>query len=369
MNKKFSRFLTALFCVFTGGLLVLSLVLPKKEFSPQENRYLQSTPQFSVETVTDGTFMEEAEDWASDHMAGRDLWVTMKARFETLLGKKENNGVYFGTDGKTLFAQYTAPADLEQRVGYVNTLADKLSVPVYFSLVPDKSYVWADLLPAGAPLRDDGSAAAQAQALCSDKVQYIDLYNAGWGEDSFYRTDHHWTTMGAYAGYIALSQAMNGTVTLPEYEPVLESDSFFGTTWSSSGAAWIPPDSIYTWIPDTLGWTVTAYPSGTAQEGQLYVRSQLQEKDKYSMFLGGNQPLCVIRNEQGSRKLLVVRDSYSDSLAPFLALDYEEVHLFDLRYNMTPLSQYVQDNGIDQVLVLYSAANFAADTNLALMGR
>ena len=105
-------------------------------------------------------------------------------------------------------------------------------------------------------------------------------------------------------------------------------------------------------------------------EGELYVEEKLAVKDKYSMFLGGNQPLCVIRNENADGgRLLVIRDSYSDSLAPFLALNYSEVHLFDLRYNRTPISAYAAENGIDEVLVLYSAANFTTDTNLPLMAR
>ena len=370
MNKKFSVFLTALFCIFIGGVCLLSLLLPKQEFSPKENRSLQPTPTLSLEAVTHGKFMEQAEDWTADHTVGRDLWVSLKARCELLLGKKENNGVYLGTDGQTLFAQYTAPVDLNRRMDAVNALADKLSVPVYFSLVPDKTYVYPDRLPHGAPLTDDGSTAAAAAQLCSEKVAFIDLYSAPWGQDSFYRTDHHWTTMGAYTGYLTLSQAMHGSVTLMENEPLLESDQFFGTTWSSAGTTWIKPDSIYTWVSDKLGVQVIAYPNGKPVEGQLYVRDKLDTKDKYSMFLGGNQPLCVVKNPSAAQgKLLVIRDSYSDSLAPFLALDYQEVHLFDLRYNLTPISQYVEENGIDQVLVLYSAENFRKDKSVTLMAR
>ena len=371
MNKKFSIFLTALFCIFIGGVCLLSLLLPKKEFSPQENRYLQSAPTLSLETVTNGKFMEQAEDWTADHTVGRDLWVSLKARCELLLGKRENNGVYLGTDGQTLFAQYTAPSDLAERMDAVNILADKLFVPVYFSLVPDKTYVYAGRLPQGAPLADDGSTAAEAAALCSSKVTFIDLYSAPWGQDSFYRTDHHWTTMGAATTYSVLARALHGSAAdLSAYPLKLESDQFCGTTWSSAGTTWVRPDALYTQIPDGLGIQVTAYPKGKPVEGQLYDRSRLSTKDKYSTFLGGNQPLCVVKNPRGMQgKLLVIRDSYSDSLAPFLALDYQEVHLFDLRYNLTPISQYVEENGIDQVLVLYSAENFATDSSVTLMSR
>ena len=372
MRNKYSIFITALFCLFIFGFGIAHFALPDKDFSEQENRYLSGFTAPTLETLKSGEFMEDFEDYIIDQFPLRDGWIRLKARCEKLLGKQENNGVYLGTDGNTLFAQITLSTgeDLEQRVSYVNKLGNKVNVPVYFSLIPDKSFVWADRLPDNAPLVDDGSMLDGAKALCSDKVTWIDLREALTGDDVFYRTDHHWSTMGAYKGYVGLMSAMNGAVTTLDYPPTLVSDSFFGTTYSSSGAGWVTPDEMYTWVPETENITVTSYLSASPQEGQLYVEEKLSVKDKYSMFLGGNQPLCVIRNSDnvGKGKLLVIRDSYSDSLAPFLALDHEEVHLFDLRYNRTPVSQYVAQNGIDQVLVLYSAANFTTDTNLFLMG-
>ena len=379
MSKKYSIFITVLFCLFIFGFGIAQFVLPDKEFSEQENRYLAQLPSVDFGELNaigksgnffTGEFMEDFEDYIVDQFPLRDQWIQLKARCEKLLGKQENNGVYLGTDDQTLFAQYTPPADLADRVAHVNKLAEAVEVPVYFALIPDKSFVWANRLPGNAPLVDDGSTLAQAGQLTSDEVNWIDLSGALEGDDVFYRTDHHWSTMGAYQGYLALAEAMNGSVTILDYEPTLVSDSFYGTTWSSSGAGWVAPDEMYTWVPETDNITVTGYPTGTPVPGELYAEEKLEVKDKYSMFLGGNQPLCVISNSQAQgRKLLVIRDSYADSLAPFLSLDYQEVHLFDLRYNRTPISMYVEEHGIDQVLVLYSAANFATDTNLFLMGR
>lgn len=375
MSKKYSIFITGLFCLFIFGFGIAHFALPDRDFSEQENRYLDQFKAPTLETLKSGKFMEDFEDYIVDQFPLRDQWIRLKAVSERTLGKQENNSVYFGTDGQTLFAQFTAPSDeeLEKRVGYVNQLADNLIVPVYFSLIPDKSYVWADRLPANAPLVDDGSTLDKAAALCSQWVTWIDLKVALQGDDVFYRTDHHWSTMGAYQGYLALSEAMSGSVTLLDREPILMSDHFYGTTYSSAGAGWVEPDSIYTWVPEggLLGnITVTRYPEGSPVPGSLYDLSRLELKDKYSMFLGGNQPLCVIENpDTKGGKLLVIRDSYSDSLASFLALNYQEVHLFDPRYNNTPISSYVEDNGIDAVLVLYSAANFATDQNLFKLGR
>ena len=147
------------------------------------------------------------------------------------------------------------------------------------------------------------------------------------------------------------------------------SDSFYGTTFSTSGVRWVRPDRIDTYVPED-GLTVTGYPNGTAQPGSLYVPEKLAEKDKYSFFLGGNQPLCVIQTQQkDAPKVLIVRDSYSDSLAPFLTQRFSELHLFDLRYNLTSVKSYVAEHDIDAVVVLYSFSNFVTGTNLFVLGR
>ena len=372
-HRRYSIFITVLFCVFLFGFGIAHFILPDQKFSEQENRNLSQFKAPTLDTVRSGKFMEDFEDYITDQFPFRDQWIQLKALSERTLGKQENNGVYFGTDGQTLFARYTAPSreNLETRVGYVNALADNVDVPVYFSLVPDKSYVWSDRLPANAPNVDVGWTNETAKSLAGERVHYIDLYGAINGDDVFYRTDHHWSTMGAYQGYAALANAMNGSATVLDYGPTLVSDSFYGTTWSSSGAGWIRPDEMYTWVPeggDNGQVAVMRYPEGEPIVGSLYDISKLEVKDKYSMFLGGNQPLCFIYNPEGTGNLLVIRDSYSDSLAPFLALDYQQVHLFDLRYSNMSLKQYVADYGIEQVLVLYSASNFSTDANLFKMG-
>ncbi len=371
MNKKYSAFISILFCLFIFGFGIAQFVAADKEFSEQENRFLTQFKAPTFETLKSGKFMEDFEDYIIDQFPLRDQWIQLKAWCEKTMGKQENNSVYLGTDGNTLFAQYTRPSheELAKRIEYVNKLGANVDVPVYFALIPDKSFVWADRLPANAPLVDDGSVLEDAANLVSGDVNWIDLSNAFSGDQVFYRTDHHWTTMGAHQGYNALMLAMNGVVTLLSPNDLkLVSDSFYGTTYSSSGASWVEPDQMYTWIPDDQ-FKVSWYHDGSAKPGSLYDESKLEVKDKYSMFLGGNQPLCVIENEHSDGgKLLVIRDSYSDSLAPFLGLDYSEVHLWDLRYNRMSLKTYIAENNIDQVLVLYSNSNFATDSNLPLLG-
>ena len=382
-NKKYSVLITALFCLFIFGFGIALLLSPSRDFSEQENRYLAQFKAPTPETLRSGEFMEDFEDYVTDQFPLRDRWIQLKALSEAALGKQENNKVYFGPNNQILFAHFTAVSqeELAKRVGFVNKLGENLDVPVYFSLIPDKSWAWAEGLPENAPTVDDGSTIVMAEELCGESVSFIDLAQAlgfrrdvePWEDYSFYRTDHHWTTHGAYLGYVALMEGMGlQTVDLSGLPLTEVSRSFYGTTWSSSGAGWIQPDRIETIVPEggTRGHvTVTRYPEGAPIEGGLYYPEKLEVKDKYAYFLGGNQPLCVIRNPDAPNgKLLVVRDSYADSLAPFLAEEFQEVHLFDLRYNNTPLTKYVEDNGVDQVLVLYSANNFNTDGNLFKMG-
>ena len=100
-------------------------------------------------------------------------------------------------------------------------------------------------------------------------------------------------------------------------------------------------------------------------EGVLYDESYLDKKDKYSMFFGGITPLIEIdTGNEGLPSLLIVRDSYMDSLTPFLLEHFSEIDIIDLRYNNASLSQYIEEHEIDSVLVCYSAYNFSIDTNL-----
>ena len=385
MSKTYSIFLTALFCAFIGGIFLVSTLLPDREMSETENRYLQQAPDLSLESLSDGTFMEDAEDYTADQIVGRDFWVALKAWCERLSGKQENNGVYFGKED-TLLNRVDTPAwedtpaqgdtafqaGLNTRLDYVDTLVGNVSVPVYFGLIPTSSTIWADRLPAGAPTADELSIIDRLYF--STGANTIDLAGALAAhseEDIYYRTDHHWTSLGAFYGANAIFEALGlEPLELSDYQKTTVTDQFFGTTFSTSGVRWVRPDSIDTYIPED-GVHVTSWFGAEPSEGSLYVDSYLGVKDKYSYFLGGRQPLCVIESDKASDgpKVLVLRDSYSDSLAPFLTERCSEVHLFDPRNNLTSVKDYVAQNDIDTVLVLYSFANFVTDPNLFVLAR
>ena len=376
MTTRYSRFLAAFFCVFLGGLLAWHVLLPDRDRSDVENRTLAQFPEFSWEDLKDGSFTEGVEAYFADQFPLRDQWTGLKARTEQALGKREFNGVYLC--GDALIAKVEPPKDglEEKNLSYVSRLAESAEVPVYLGLIPSAAEIWRDRLPRGAESWDQ--AAFIARGLELEGVEPIDFLTAlrdhagerTW-EGIFYRTDHHWTTLGAYYGYAALMEALGRGGEVPEPEAVRARDlpvsnGFQGTLYSQSGIHWLEPDSIEFWVEES-GLTVTSWRDGTPKEAGLYDWDYLGKKDKYSAFLGGNQPLCVIKNPEGEGKLLLIRDSYADSLAPFLALRFEEVHLLDPRYYRYSAAKYAEDKGLDAIAVVYSVPNFITDRNLVLL--
>ena len=359
------QIMTVLFCGFLAGLLVWHIALPDRARSETENRTLAQRPSLSRETLLNGSFTADMETYFADQFPLRDDWTGLKARCELLLGKREFNGVYLC--GDTLIAKVEEPeaAQVEQNLAAVKKFAELTGGQVLLGLIPTAAEVWRDKLPAGAPSLDQPvllQRAAEETGLPT--VDMLGALSEHAAEPIYYRTDHHWTSLGAYYGYTALMDAMGlEAEPLDQSGKTTVSDSFYGTLFSRSGVRWVAPDQIDRYISGD-GVEVTSYPEGSPVEGSLYVDRFLQEKDQYSSFLGGNQPLCVIRTEHtDAPRVLVIRDSYTDSLAPFLTQNFSEIHLFDPRMNLTSVKGYVEENQIDSVVVLYSIANFTAEGN------
>ena len=378
MTKKYCIFITALFCAFLAFFTVAGAVMPDKEFSEQENRNLQQLPEVDADDFKlawpmedsgdffTGKLMSDFEKYLNDQFPFRDGWITLKAATEVALGKHENNNVYL-CDEDTLITRFDEPdADrVTTNVNYLNMLVANTDVPVYLSLIPGPSQIWADRLPDGAPNADQ-KAIIDDIASRTDAIFY-DTYQNLWDhrdEDIYYRTDHHWTSLGAYYGYVSLMEALGmEPVPLAEYTKQTVSTEFYGTTYSSSGFRWVKPDDIDIYVPDP-GVKVTSWFTGTPEEGTLYAWDRLAIKDKYTFFMGGNQSLAVIENPNvDGPKIAILRDSYTDSLVPFLTAHFSEIHLIDLRYNRNSVPQYLEENDIDTCVMLYSVSNFVTDTN------
>ncbi len=377
MSQTYARFITIFFCAILVFFLGANLLTPDATFSPLENRNLSQFPELTERDFRldgdffTGEYMADVETYISDQFVARDLWVATKALSETLLGKGENNGVYLA-DQETLIPSFDTPdaQRLADNVSFVADFIENSPIPVTATLIPGKVTLWSDRLPNGAPNASETEILADAQAAWGSS--YVDLLTPLTDhaqEDIYYRLDHHWTSLGAYYAYQALGESMGfEPVPLSDYEKTTVSTDFNGTAFSAAGVRWFAPDVIDIYVPED-GISVTSWFGAEPSVGQLYAWAQLEEKDQYSFFLGGNQSLAVVATQNAEApRLLLLRDSYSDSLVPFLTPHFSEIHLFDARYNKTPLSEYIAQNSIDQALVLYGVSGFATDPNLFVLG-
>ncbi len=376
MKKKSDLIIVILFFLFIYGITFANIVTADKNFSEMENRTLAQKPDLNLKHVLSGEFMEEYETYITDQFVARDLFVGAKSLGERILGKKINNDVYFAKDGY-LIEQFKEVDEelLNKNVEAIKNFATKQEADVLLAIIPGSVEINRDKLYSRLPDISQKTVIEQIYNNMDDEhITCVDMYQIlqqHKEEDIFYRTDHHWTSLGAYYGYQAISEVVGiNPVPLSDYKETVRSEEFYGTLYSKAGAFWVEPDQMVTYVEEN-GIEVTKIEGDNLEEGELYEESKLDEKDKYAMFLGGNQPLALIENSKGGeQKILIIRDSYSDSLAPFLTAHFGEIYLWDFRYNKESVSAFIKEKEIDRVLICYSVDNFCEDTNIAfVLGR
>lgn len=357
--------ITGTFLVFIFMLSILNVLTPDRELSEMENRPLAQRPTLTVDTLLSGEFMSEFETYVTDQFLMKDWWVGLKAEVEAFLQKGENNGVYLGKEGYLLEAFTSVSDQFEKNLTYLNLFHEKLpDLPTTALLVPTAVEVYPDLLPLFAPTIDQAALLNQAsETLTFGMVHPLEIFLSHANESLFYKTDHHWTTLGAFYAYQTLMAEWGLTPYLDYTTEVISSD-FYGTYYSKVHLNHLVPDQITIYHPKEKDPSLTTTFGQTVLEG-VYDLSYLTKKDKYSLFLGGNQPLTILRSgASNGRKLVIFKDSYAHCFAPFLAKHFEEIHLIDLRYfNQNPYDYVVQES-FDQALFLYNLSTFAEESSL-----
>ena len=377
-GKQIRHRVTALvFLVLLLGLAVANAVWPKESFSENENRVLEPFPTFSMENLLSGSFTENFDTYISDHFALRNVWVQAKTFAEIALLKQDSGGAYFAKDGYLMERFDKLDRDREtgetiyaQNLRYIKTFADNMkakhNIDVHTMLVPTANYVLSEKLPAFAPEISQKELIEQAKEAVPNFVDLSSVLLAHKNEYIYYRNDHHWTNLGVCYAYEAWCRMVGLTPHGPEwYRTEVLSDEFYGTTYSKAKLYTVEPDTMTAYYAPEEPTVQVDYNLGKRVTDTLYERSHLDTKDKYSVFLDGNQPIVKITtSNKNGRKLLLIKDSYANSFATFAANDYEELYLVDLRHYRAQLSKLVEESGVNEILVLYNLSGFSSDRNL-----
>ena len=375
-RSRFGRYVPAfVFLIFIFGMAVWFLFNPKSDYSSSEKRYLQQFPDVSVDKVLDGTFGTDFESYFADQFPARSFWVGLNAYYSLDTGNNGANGVYNCGNGYLINKPVSTDNKLEKNVDAIVKFKNTIDVPVTVMFAPSTGYVAEDVLPAVHDKYNDDTYFEQTSAtLSTNGISFVDLRKpfkdtyAG-GNQLYYKTDHHWTTLGAYTAYEKLCEQLNITPAPKEKFDIKTYGGFYGTTYSTSGFWFTQPDSIQIWDnPENTDKNIKVKISegtNTDEFGSMYFYDHLEEDDKYPVFIDGNHALTEITNSNASGgTILLVKDSFSHSLAPFLAENYSKIILVDMRYYKMSVSQIVEQENPEQVVFLYGIDNIATDTDL-----
>lgn len=375
-RSKIGKYIPAVvFLIFIYGMALWFLFSPKTDYSSSEKRYLQKFPDANVEKVLSGDFGSEFETFFADQFPQRNTWVGLNAYTTLAEGNNGASGVYNCKNGYLINKPVSTDNNLDKNVGAVVDFAKTIDAPTTVMLVPSTGYIADDVLPTfHDKYNDDEDISKISSTLSKEKIGFVDLrerFKSEYknGSQLYYKTDHHWTTKGAYTGYQELCKALG---VIPIDDSTLKKDSypdFYGTTYSSSGFWLTPPDNIEIWSnPNNSSKNISVKITEGANiktSGSMYFTDHLKEDDKYPVFIDGNHALTEITNTNAKNgTILLIKDSFSHSLAPFLAENYSKVVLVDLRYYKESVSDLVTTYNPEQVVVLYGIDNLATDTDI-----
>lgn len=338
-------------------------------FSETENRMLALKPEFSWESLLAGEFTEKYEDYVTDQFVGRDKWIRIKTQADMTLQKRQIKGVYLAADGYLIeqhLPEEFTEEQVEDRLSRLETLVRDWNATVM--LVPTADNILSDKLPAFAPYFDEGAFLERVEERIGED-HFVDVYSRlaeHADEEIYYRTDHHWTSLGAYYGYQAWAESRR-LLKVPYRTESMEtvSDDFLGTLHSKINIE-LKGDSIK-YFPLTAQRPLTVTYDLQRQTDTLYEPSYLETKNKYGFFLDDNHALVQIDTcFRNGRTLFVIKDSYANCFVPLLVSHYEHIYVLDLRYYNGRLYSLMEScapegnaGGKDMdVLVLYNCIHF-----------
>ena len=373
MSGSISRISGVILIAILVLVNVFNLISPDKETSENENRNLAQFPEFSWSAVLDGSFMSDLSSYVADQFFNRDGWISLRLKEDKALGATESNGVYLGKDGYLIEIPDDPDYDsVNKNLDAINQFAlGNTDLLINMAIIPNNVTTMPDYLPDNAPARDQREDIKYLTDRLTSEVNFIDTTDillAHQNDYCYYRTDHHWTSLGAYYAFMYMAGDLGITDTVSSYHIYTVTDSFEGTMASTSGchdSDYL--DSIEIYDPADTGYEFyVSYDDTYETSYSLYQSAKLEEKDKYTVFLGGNHPKVTIKSTNDNGKvLLLIKDSYANSFVQFLTPYYEEIIMIDPRYYYESVSSIITNESVTDVLFLYNMNTYLGDTSLA----
>ncbi|MCF0260058.1 MAG: hypothetical protein HUJ54_09390 [Erysipelotrichaceae bacterium] len=349
--------------------LVINVVWPDRAVSELENRGLAGFPAFNLSSILSGKTSADLESWFADQFTGRDFLLHLNYCIKKLCGNGEIQDVYLGKG--QLLQNPSAPDEelLKSQMESIEAFSKHYNIPAYVLVAPTAAAVQKSRLPMFADVVNEQQVISNMYSMLdNDLVKGVDAasaLNERAGDYIFYKSDHHWTSLGAYLGFAQLMKAKGDEPpALEDFRQLLVSNNFKGTLAGKTGSVLIQDDiSIYT--KDDLPDYVVSYSDSQKKSTSIYDAAALDQRNQYEVFLGGNESLINIEVDNDSdRHLLLFKDSYANSMIQFLLPYYRTITIVDPRYFYDDIDRVIKNNMIDEIAYVYNYDTFNTDTGL-----
>lgn len=375
-NKRIIKCLMGpVFIICILFFTVINIILPDKTVSEEENRSLATRPALTLESLLSGSFMDKFETYQTDQFVGRNTWRKFKTSLDRFGGNNEENGVLIGKKGQ-LMEDIASPDSnqLDSTLQSIKTFASSYpDINVNMMLVPDAANVLKKQLPVFSTVTDQDTLFANVKRELGDSVQWIDVgttLKKHTDEKIYYKTDHHWTSLGAFYAFTASVAPLNiDADAVNNFDSYPVSTTFNGTLSAKAGCYLNTKEQIDIYVPKTADTDlVISYVDDQKKTASLYDSEKLKTRDQYGVFLGGNSSLIDIKTVSAdSRRLLVIKDSFANSFIPFLTPYFREIIIVDPRYYSGSIQDIMDTYRISDALFLYSGNTFFQDNNIVGM--
>ncbi len=336
------------------SILVITMIvnIAKKDdtISISERRKLEQFPSFSISKLFNGTFFEKFDKYTTDQFTYRDNFRKLKVETELNIFKKKDYNNLYEYNEYIINQEY--PLNEKSVTNFSNKIKQianqylTVNNNVYFTIVPDKNYFLnKDNLKLDYNKMEDMLKANLTFA------EYIKISNLLELSD-YYKTDTHWKQENILKIAEKIAKQMNANIS-KDYETIRITD--FKGVYSGQLPISSENDEIKVLTNETLK-RCKVYNYETKEYSGIYNLNKINSHDKYDIYLSGATPILTIENPEyeGTRELIVFRDSYGSSLIPLLATGYSKITVVDTRY-ISPklLSQFIEFENQD-VLFMYS---------------
>ena len=391
MRQKNQYGVLVSFLIFTVCcvLLAAGAMQNSQTVSQQENRLLQSKPIFSAESYLSGAYFRQWESYISDHILHRDKLLQLSAQIEQGMGCSFGSaaqiietgadiGVSDDKDGAEpapqareqllvledrLLELYTH--DTRQCAAYAAVLNE------YARWLPEQIEFYHMLIPMAVAFSeetyqqvsdDQQQAIAEVYQQLDERIGTVDVYHAleqHQTEDIYFRTDHHWTALGAYYGAEVFAEQAGWTLPALESYEMYTMDSYLGQLALNHLTPQLQqhpePLTYYLRPGHNQKSTMYFYENGQTKSftAPMINIDFNQKKADYGIFISGDYPYTVIEGEaRNGRVLAVVKDSYGNALIPWLTTGYDRIVAIDPRTCQENLQQLLTQYQVTDFLLL-----------------